>query len=153
MSRTDQRTERARQLLMAALDGELGRAEQDELDRMLERDPALQDEWTRLVRLKEVTDGMTLRQPPAEVWDRYWGGVYRRLERGIAWILTSIGAAVVLGYGLWRAVQAILADTELPIVVQAGALLLIGGLAVLVVSVVREKLFLWKRDPYKDVQR
>ncbi|NIM52936.1 MAG: hypothetical protein GTO22_27480 [Gemmatimonadales bacterium] len=96
---------------------------------------------------------MTLRKPPDEIWDSYWGGVYRRLERGIGWILISLGTIVLLSYGVWKGVEDLLADTTLPTVVKVAVVALIVGLIALLVSVIREKLFVRKSDPYKDVIR
>lgn len=145
--------DRLRRLMMAHLDGELDPPEREELERRLASDPALEREWDRLVRLKEVTEGMRLRKPPEEVWDSYWTSVYRRLERGVAWILVSIGVMVLLGYGAWTAVQELLADTEMPWFLKAAILATTVGVVVLFVSVLREKLFVRGRQRYKDVER
>ena len=64
-----------------------------------------------------------------------------------------MGAIVVFGYGIWIALHDLLADTDLPAFVKLGIFaLLLGGL-VLLVSVIREKLFTRGKDPYKEVQR
>ncbi|MFQ5690833.1 MAG: hypothetical protein ACE5HQ_11235 [Gemmatimonadota bacterium] len=145
--------ERIRHLMMAALDGELEDSERGELDAALRADSALREEWRRLRRLKEVTDTMSLREPSREVWDGYWAGVYRRLERGIGWILASAGAIVLVSWGVWEGVREMWLDRDTPLPVKAAVLALIVGLAVLLVSVIREKLFVRKEDPYKDVIR
>lgn len=145
--------ERARRLMMGALDGEISSAEETDLERLLESDPALEAEWRQLKRLKEVTNTMSLRQPSQEVWEGYWMGVYRRFERGIAWILVSLGAVVVLSWGAWEGLQGLWKDQELPMLVKVGSLALIAGFVVLLVSVVREKLVIRQHDPYKDVIR
>ncbi|MBE0590980.1 MAG: hypothetical protein IH616_01105 [Gemmatimonadales bacterium] len=148
-----QADERARHLMMAALDGELAASDHKELERLLEGDPALAAEWRQLQRVKEVTKTMSMRQPSQEVWEGYWMGVYRRLERGLAWILVSLGAIVVLSWAAWEGLQDLWKDQDLPTVVKGGSLALIAGLVILVVSVVREKLVIRQTDPYKDVVR
>ena len=145
--------ERARRLMMGALDGELSSSDETELKRLLEYDPALEAEWRQLKRLKEVTNTMSLRQPSQEVWEGYWMGVYRRFERGVAWILVSLGAVVLLSWGAWEGLQELWEDQELPMLVKAGSLALIAGFVVLLVSVVREKFVVRQHDPYKDVIR
>ncbi|MDH3458760.1 MAG: hypothetical protein OER90_18110 [Gemmatimonadota bacterium] len=145
--------ERARQLMMGALDNELSRQEQAELSQLLAGDAVLETEWTQLQRVKEVTQGMALQQPPHEVWDGYWTGVYRRLERGIGWILLSLGAVIVISWGAWEGVQELLRDVETPTMVKIGILAVIVGVVVLFISVVREKLIVRQNDPYKDVIR
>lgn len=145
--------ELARHLMMGALDGEISRSDEHELRRLLEKDPVLEREWQQLQRIKEVTRGMMLRRPPTEIWDTYWTGVYRRFERGLAWILVSIGAILLISYGAWTGVHELLDDTTTPVYVKYGVTALIVGLAVLFVSVVREKLFVRRSDPYKDIIR
>ena len=145
--------ERTRRLMMAALDGEISGEDRRELEQMLERDAELQEEWQRMTRLKEVTSSMSFREPPEEVWEEYWTSIYNRIERGIAWLLASIGAIVLLGYGAWRWVEAILGDQDLPVYVKLAIFGVALGLVILAVSMIREKLFTRKRDPYKEVQR
>jgi hypothetical protein len=138
---------------MRGLDGELPAEEREELERLLNSDASVRAEWDRLVRLKEVTDTMKLQQPPDEVWKDYWESVYVRLERGIGWILLSVGAIVLVSYGLWMGAQEIIADTEMPLYLKAAILATTVGVVVLLVSVVREKLFIGRTERYKDVER
>jgi len=145
--------ERVRHLMMAALDGELSHAETAELERHMAGDAALRAEWQQLQRVKEVTTTMRLREAPRETWDGYWLGVYQRLERGVAWILVSLGAIIVLSWGAWEGLRELWFDEGLPPLVKAGAVTLVVGVVVLVVSVAREKLFVRRTDPYKDVIR
>ncbi len=144
---------RAASLMMAALDGEQTGDERSEWETLLRQDPNLRAEWERMRQLKEVTDIMEIKSPPDEVWDEYQTGVYQRIERGTGWILLSMGAIVLLSWGAWQWVQALLADNELPGFVRWAILALVVGLVVLLVSVVRERLFVHKRERYKDVVR
>jgi ferric-dicitrate binding protein FerR (iron transport regulator) len=146
--------DRAHALMMAALDGEASPADRQELEALLAGSAELTAEWQRFRRLKEVTASMKLHHPPEEIWDRYWMTTYRRTERGIAWILLAAGALVLAGYWVWHAVEAFFADTGAPLLLRAAiAAVAVGGL-ILVVSVVREKLFTARRDPYqKEVIR
>jgi hypothetical protein len=145
--------DRALQLMMAAMDDEIDAAGREELETMLRSDAGLRDEWDRLRRVKEATRKMTLRKPPEEVWDRYWVSVYNRLERGIGWILASVGATILISFGLWKFVEALFEDRSMPGFIRISILLLIVGLVVLLVSVIREKFFTGRRDAYKEVER
>lgn len=145
--------ERARQLMMAGLDGEFQADERRELERLLDENPGLRREWDRFQRVKEVTNTMAFRRAPEEVWTDYWASVYSRLERGIGWILFSLGAIVLVSYGVWQGVSDLLADTSLSWILKAAILALCVGVVVLLVSVLREKLFVGRRERYKDVER
>jgi ferric-dicitrate binding protein FerR (iron transport regulator) len=146
--------DRAHALMMAALDGEASADDRRELDALLAHSPELAAEWRRLERLKEVTAGMTLRNAPEEVWDRYWTSTYSRVERGLGWLLLAAGALVLAGYWIWHVVEAFLAETGTPLFLRVAiAAVAVGGL-ILLVSVIREKIHTARRDPYqKEVIR
>ena len=146
-------TEPARRLMMAALDGEISSEERHELDGMLETNSEIREEWEQMNRVKEVTSTMAFREPPEEVWGEYWTSVYNRTERGIGWLLLSLGSIVLLAYGSWKWVQAVFQTDDLPLLPKLAILGVAFGLSILVVSVLREKLFTRKHDPYKEVQR
>lgn len=147
------RIDRVRELLMRALDDELDSAQHDEFERLLSDNPELREEWNHLSRLKEVTANMKLRNPPEEMWDGYWTSVYSRFERGLAWILVSVGAIVFGSWGAWAVVRDLMADNDLPTFVKWGMLALIVGLVMLLVSVLRHRIFVSKSDPYKEIER
>jgi len=147
------RLDRTKELLMRALDEELSPQERTELDRLLADDPTLRAERERLGRLKEVTGEMKLRNPPEELWDDYWNSAYSRLERGVGWLLVSFGVIVVGGWATWQFVTELIADTEMPPLIKAGILAGSLGLVILTVSVLRQRLFVRKTDPYKDIVR
>jgi hypothetical protein len=149
----DKHSERARALLMKALDDELSSVEQVELKKMLAADGGLRAEWERLKAVKEVTGTMTFREPPKEVWDTYWVSVYNRAERSIGWLFLSLGLTVLFAWAGWHMVDAIFTETQIPGWIKLaifGALL--GG-GILFWSVAREKWFARRHDRYKEVQR
>ena len=150
--RTDPMDERTIQL-MRALDGDLDAAERAAFEARLADDPVMREEWQRLSRAREATMGMRLRHPPEEVWDGYWTSVYSRTERGLGWILVSLGVIVVGGWAVWTWIGELLADTGTPLIVRLGMIALFLGVVILAVSVVRHRINVLKTDPYKDIQR
>ncbi len=135
------------------LDGDITTEEQTELDSILNTDSGLKEEFEEQVRIKGVLKKMKLKNPSVEVWDSYWLGVYNRLERGLAWILVSIGAIILIGYGAYEAISEMLQDTSTPGFVKIGISALLTGGVILLFSIVREKLFTRKHDKYKEIQR
>ncbi len=149
---------RARDLMMAALDNEIGATDRAELDRLVADDPALHDEFERLARVKEATTTMAMREPTNETWDRYWMSVYNRAERKLAWLLVGFGAVVLLAYGLWHAVpvlaERLFSATDVPVAVRGGVAAVLTGAVLLIVSVIREQLSVRRTDTYdKGVER
>ena len=153
MSDSEQHSERARALMMAALDNELSSVEQAELERLLSSDKDLNREWDRLRAVKEVTKTMTFREPPEEVWDTYWVSVYNRAERSLGWLLISVGLIGVMAWAGWQWVDALLTEAEIPIWVKLAIFATVLGGGIVFLSVVRERWFTRKHDPYKEVER
>ncbi len=144
---------RLRHLMMAALDGEVDEEGRRELEGKLKADPDLKAEWDRMVLVKEVTNDMKLNSPPEKIWVEYWSSVYSRIERGVGWIFFSLGAIVLVSYGAWKAVEDLVAAADVPGFVKVAVIALLVGTVVLGVSVIREKLFIRRNDPYKDVHQ
>ncbi|MBX2992333.1 MAG: hypothetical protein KF749_14375 [Bacteroidetes bacterium] len=151
-------TEYEHTLLAKAVDGDLTRKENNELQKLLAAHPALQKELTTMKRLKEMTMEMEFKKPPEETWDRYWAGVYARMERGFAWLLITVGATLLAGFAIhqWMVkvlINGLLRDTDVPLYVTIGVAAASLGLAVLLVSVLREQLISRKSDKYRKVIR
>lgn len=144
--------DRTRALLMAAIDDELTPEDRRALEGLAAQLPAVREEWDRLAKVKSVTQTMTWKEPAVETWDRYWGNVYNRTERKIAWLLVLGGALVLSGWALWEAVPAwfssIWEDESMPIAVRIATVTAALGGLLLVVSVVREQLTIKRTDPY-----
>lgn len=135
------------------LDGELDPEEVAAFERELARDPDLRAELESLRAMKEVTGSMKLRDFPDRIWDSYWEGTYNRLERGIGWLLFSIGAMILLATGLYELVLALFKDPSMPFWLRIAIGSLCGGTAILLISVIRERLFMSNKDPYREVKR
>lgn len=144
---------RFNQLLMGAVDHELTATEWNEFNRLIKMNSEFRKEWEQYKKLKEVTQAMKLKTPPKEVWDNYWMNTYNKIERGIAWIIFSVGAIILITYGLFKAVESIIADPQLVGIIKIGIIAVLLGVVILLVSVAREKLIIRKSDPYKEIQR
>ena len=132
---------------------ELSKEEKIELERMLKSDSQLQSEFDEQKNIKEVLNKMKLKNPSREVWDSYWMGVYNRIERGIAWVVISIGALIFFGYASYEIVNAFIKDTQAPVLAKIAISMLVFGGLILLFSLIREKIFSSKRDKYKEIQR
>ena len=143
----------AHALMMAALDGECSEAERRRLETHLATRPDLQAEWARLQRVKEVTMTMGVARPPEEFWDQFRRSALHRSERGVAWTLIAVGAGILAVSALWAWIEAWLA-ADIPWLLKLASGALAVGIALLVVSVLRERWVLSRRDPYaKEIER
>lgn len=142
-----------RDLMMAYLDDELNDEQRRAFEEHLASCAECAKDLKEFRRLKEMTDGVALVEPEDRLWQQYWDGVYNRMERGIGWILFSAAAIILVIYGGFRLIESIIQDPAVGVLMKAGLLTLLGGLAILLVSVLRERLYFWSRDRYKDVRR
>ncbi len=140
-------------LMMGYLDDELDDEQKKACEEHLGGCEDCRKELGEFRLLKQITDEVALAEPEDEVWEQYWGGVYNRIERGVGWILFSIAAILLIIYGGFKVIEEIVKDPTVDVILKAGLLVMIAGLAVLFVSVLRERLYFWKKDRYKDVRR
>ncbi|HBX38258.1 MAG TPA: hypothetical protein DEG76_13625, partial [Pseudohongiella sp.] len=78
-------------------------------------------------RTREVTVASRFKEPSPEVWDNYWQGVYRRVERGIGWILFSLGAIVLMFYGAWEIGRNWFTDSSIPLWIRLAGGSIVAG--------------------------
>lgn len=153
MMTRDDSSDDVHKLMMAVLDGEAGDAGREKLERLLASDPALQAEYEELAGVKELTMNHPPKDPGDALWKDYWAGVYRRLERGLGWILLSAGAIPLLLYGGWEFASDWLTDESIPLWLRVAGGTMGAGMIILFVSVLRETLFFHKHERYKDIER
>lgn len=139
--------------VMAYLDSELPESEMREIKRLIDDDEMYKKEYLSLKKVKEVTQEMKFVKLPEMYWDDYWEHVYNRIERGISWILISIGVIVVGSFLVWQIIESIIVNQNIHVVLKAGILILLAGMVVLIVSILREKLMVRKVDKYREVER
>ncbi|MCD6232623.1 zf-HC2 domain-containing protein [Candidatus Aerophobetes bacterium] len=145
--------EEYKKLLVGYLDGELKNKERELIENHLRKCPECQKELKEFKKLRGVMMSMKYQKPPDEVWENYWKSIYNRLERRISWILTSVGAAILLFYGGFKLVEDFIKNPEIALLLKIGILVLLAGLVILFISILRERIFIFKHDKYREVKR
>ncbi|NOZ13107.1 MAG: hypothetical protein GXO69_05595 [Acidobacteria bacterium] len=133
--------------------GELSQADRAEMELHLKNCESCRREIEEFRKMENMLEQLRLPDPPDELWEGYWSGIYNRMERKTGWILFSVGAIVLLFFGFFRMVEEMLSDPAVPPLIKWGTLCIGGGLAILLVSVLREQLFLRKNERYREVRR
>jgi hypothetical protein len=142
-----------RDQMMAYLDNELNEEQKRAFEGHLASCADCTRDLAEFRKLKQMTDCVAFVEPEDRVWEQYWGNVYNRVERGAGWILFSVAAIALLLYGGFRIIESLIVDPTLGALLKAGLLALLGGVVILFVSVLRERVYFWSRDRYKDVRR
>ena len=110
-------------------------------------------ELEKMKRVKDMTVRIRMADLEDREWETYWARIYNRGERYLGWILLSIGAIITFAWGMYSAMSELLGDPSIPVVVRFGIFGTVIGLIILLVSVARQRFFVWKRDPYREVKR
>ncbi len=139
--------------LMGYLDDELDEQQNRRLEEHLKTCDDCADELEQFRKLKAITDEVALVEPEDRIWQDYWSSVYNRIERGVGWVVFSVAATALAIYGGFKAIEGLIKDPGVELGLKIGILALIVGLAILLVSVLRERLYIRQRDRYKDVRR
>ncbi|HHS50711.1 MAG TPA: hypothetical protein ENN07_06295 [candidate division Zixibacteria bacterium] len=137
--------------ISAGIDGELSPEDASALEKHLSACPSCREFKEALERMKGATMQMKFAKLPDEAWRHYWTGIYNRLERGIGWLILSLGIVILSCYGLYRVFIDFFADSDISIWVRFGVGFVMVGGVVLLVSIVREKIFRGKHERYKEV--
>lgn len=140
-------------LMMGCLDNELSDEQKRQFEEHLAGCSECTDELKEFRKLKAITDEVTLVEPEDRIWQDYWDGVYNRIERNVGWIVFSVAAILLTIYAGFKLIEDMIKDPDIETILKVGLLALIVGLAILFVSVLRERLYFRQRDRYKDVRR
>lgn len=143
-----------RTLMMKVVDGLASSKEQEALADATRGHEEWETELRAFMKIKEVTDGMRFKDLPDSYWPGYWESVYRRLERGLGWILASVGAIILLSFGAYTGLSGLYSDPDISLIVKIGvAAAGLGGI-IMLVSFLRERFFARKHERYeREVQR
>ncbi len=144
--------EQAKILLSGLVDGELNLEEKKIVSDHIASCSDCRREYARLKKLKEVTDDMKYFDLPDKLWAGYWREIYNQVERGIGWIFLSIGAMILLAFVAWQILNNFFLDSTQSLYLKLGIGLLLLGLIILLISIIRERLFSRKHDRYDEVE-
>ncbi len=85
--------------------------------------------------------------------DIYWNKLFNRIERALGWFFFVTGLIILVSYILYEIVLLLFRDTQLNLVLKFGLIFIIIGFVILIISVIREKMFISKKDKYTEVKQ
>lgn len=133
-----------REWMSGYLDDELDAEQARRLESHLAGCDACRDELEELTLVVSASSELSVELPPEEVWDDFLGQVYAKMERRLGWTLIWLGCLALACFGLY---EFFMVYTGSPIVkVATGSTL--GGVSILFVSVLRQRIAIRKTDRY-----
>ncbi len=140
-------------LLSAYVDGELPTEDVERIEKHLSENEETRQEVARLRSFNKVTASMRLKEAPAEEWEGFWKSFRNQNERRLGWVLVTLGVALVGFWILYQLLLALINTQVLPLYVKGGIFAAAAGVLVLLVSVIRERIYKRSKTRYKDVIR
>ncbi|MEJ2545304.1 MAG: zf-HC2 domain-containing protein [Calditrichaceae bacterium] len=153
MSKNNPACEEARVLMMGLMDNELDENQKKKVLEHLASCEECAKQYKAFNNLKKETSEMKFTKLPEMYWDDYWDHVYNKLERGIAWIILSLGAILIFSYGAYEMTYEFFFDETISIFLRISIGIFSFGIIVLTVSVLREKLMIRHIDKYRSIKR
>jgi len=136
-------------LLVGLVDKELTEEEMVDVNRHLTRCAACREDYENLVESTGVLEGISFREPEAEILKRLWRTPYGWFARNAGLLLIILGYLVLILYGVFEFVTG---ETEALTERLAVAAITIGFVMLLVIVVVG-RLKSYKTDPYREIER
>jgi hypothetical protein len=136
------------ELLSGYIDGELTQQDRQRVEVHCDACSMCSNERDELTALRRDMGKLNLRTIGEDTWRENMNDVTVRTSRGIGWLLFIGGILIAAGIGLVALVTEPSISTKEKLLIGA----IYGGLALLFISVLRQRLIERKTDKYKDVE-
>jgi len=135
-------------LVSGYIDGELTQQQRQRVEIHCDRCAACRQELDKLKQLRDEVGRSRLSEYGEDKWRESMHDTTTKLSRGIGWLLLIGGALAVGGIILHGFITDPTLELHMKVIFGA----IYGGLAVLFISVLRQRLIERKTDKYKDVE-
>jgi ferric-dicitrate binding protein FerR (iron transport regulator) len=136
------------ELLSGMVDGELTQQERQRVTLHCEQCEACRNDLAELRALRERLGNSSLSEAGEDTWRETMNEPVVANTRGLGWLLFLAGILAVAGVGM----GAFIVDPSIPVGMKLILAAIYGGLALLLISVLRQRLIERKTDKYKDVE-
>ena len=137
------------ELLSGFIDGELTQREQQRVRLHCEACEACNMELQELRSLRQRVGDARLSDVGQDLWRETMNDTTVRTTRGTGWLLFIGGLLVAVGFGVYELVSS---DSSMSLVEKLVVGGVYGGLLLIFISVLRQRLIERKSDKYKDVE-
>ncbi|MCK5004251.1 MAG: zf-HC2 domain-containing protein [Candidatus Aminicenantes bacterium] len=136
-------------LMMGLMDNELTEEESINLNKHLIRCSSCRDEYSLLSETSAKLEGMVLKEPDDKILDKVWKSPYSRFARKAGLIMVILGWLIMMLYSAYE----LLFIKETDSIPGFAFVIILTGLAILFITVLRDRIKTYKTDPYKEVDR
>ncbi len=136
------------ELLSGYIDGELTQGSRQRVELHIGACGKCRQAYEELVRLQQNVGEMSFDQLSESEWSTIMNDLTVRSSRGTGWLLFIVGLVVVIVYGSYQ----FAVDDTVPALIRSSIAAIVFGIALLFVSVFRQRLIASKTDRYRDVE-
>lgn len=140
-------------LIEKRISGMISDSELHELNEHLKSCEECRHDLEEAEKMNKLLSGYKYKSPEDKLWEHYKSNIYAKIERGIGWIFFSIGAIILLVTSTFYFIRDFLLDNNVPVFIRVGVALLVIGIVVLLISIIRERIFFNKNERYKEVEK
>ena len=140
-------------LLMGYLDGELSPDEEKRIEKHLTECKECTEELERYKKLNDIVQPMDFVTLEDKLMENYWSKGYRKIERNLAVFFLFASLSILTGFGIMQIVIKIWNSAVIPLPIKFSIFAVLTGGTALLLSILREKLFLRKKQRYSDIRR
>jgi len=133
--------------------GELNENEKIAVEKHIKECEECRTEYEEFLSLENVFSKVDFKDPDDLLEEEYWSGIYNRLEKNTGIVFATTGVVILLFISALYFFQGFLFNAEEPLMLRLGAGVLIIGAIILLVSIVREQYFYYKKERYKEVKK
>lgn len=135
-------------MLSGYLDNELTQGDRQRVELHLESCSKCRHAVEELSRLQTAVGELSFDEMSQQDWREIMDKVTVQASRGTGWVLYVVGLIVICGYSAF----AFFSDDTVPALIKSGIAAVLGGLILLFVSVLRERMVDRRTDKYEDVR-
>ncbi len=133
--------------------GELNETEKLIVEQHISECEECRAEYNEFLNLENVFNQVDFKDPDDLLEEEYWSGIYNRLEKNTGVLFATTGVVILLFISALCFFKGFLFNSEEPLMLRLGAGILIIGAIILLVSIVREQYFYYKKERYKEVNK
>ncbi len=140
-------------LLMGYIDGELSHDETRRVEEHLKECNECTIELERYRQLNDIVKPLDFITMEDKLMEKYWSKGYRKIERNLGLLFLFGGLSVLTGFGIIQIVIKVWYAAGISILIKIAIFTALTGGVVLLLSLLREKLYLSKKQRYSDIRR
>jgi len=146
-------THEEKNLLMGYLDDELSPDETKRIEAHLSECKECAEELERYKKLNDIVQPLDFVTIEDKLMENYWSKGVRKIERNLAMFFLFAGLSILTGFGIVQIVIKVWYAADIPLLIKISIFVSLAGGAALLLSILREKLFLSKKQRYSNIRR